>query len=107
MLDFHRNKPTLNPIALGEFSGSGIGIAAKLVMNSIRSKRWRIVQSDCIKHFTPAFYAGILRRHFTPGILRRAFYTGVVRIPAGDVGETMEVVRVDKIVQDFVNWVES
>ena len=63
-------------------------------MNSIRSKRWRIVQSDCIKHFTP-------------GILRRAFYAGVVRIIAGDVGETMEVDRIDKIVQDFVNWVES
>jgi hypothetical protein len=77
-------------------------------MNSIRSKRWRIVQSDCIKHFTPgilrrAFYAG----HFTPGILRRAFYAGVVRMTAGDAGETMEVDRIDKIVQDFVNWVES
>jgi len=77
-------------------------------MHSIRSKRWRIVQSDCIKDFRPgilrrAFYAG----HFTPGILRRAFYAGVVRIPASDVGETIKVDRIDRIVQDFVNWVES
>jgi hypothetical protein len=28
LLDFHRKRPTLNPIALGEFSGSGIGVAA-------------------------------------------------------------------------------
>jgi len=25
-------------------------------MNSIKSDRWRIVQSDCIKHFTPGTF---------------------------------------------------
>ena len=63
-------------------------------MNSIRSKRWRIVQSDCINHFT----RGILRRG-------RSYHSG--RRGAGDVGETMKVDRVDKIVRDFVIRVES
>ena len=99
MLDFRRNKPILNPIALGEFSGSGIGVAAKLVNELDQVK----ALADRSVRLYQTFYAG----HFTPGILRRAFYAGVVRMTGGDVGETMEVDRIDKIVQDFVNWVES
>jgi hypothetical protein len=45
LLDFHRNKPTLNPIALGEFSGSGIGVAAALVieLDQVKALAYRSV----------------------------------------------------------------
>jgi hypothetical protein len=71
LLDFHRNKPTLNPIALGEFSGSGIGVAAKWVNELDQVK----ALADRSVGLYQTFYAG----HFTPGILRRAFYAGHFR----------------------------
>jgi hypothetical protein len=63
LLDFHRYKPTLNPIALGEFSGSGIGVTAKWVNELDQVK----ALADRSVGLYQAFYAG----HFTPGILRR------------------------------------
>jgi hypothetical protein len=39
--------------------------------------------------------------------LYQTFYAGVVRFTAGDEGETMKVDRIDRIVQDFANRVES
>jgi hypothetical protein len=90
LLDFHRYKPTLNPIALGEFSGSGIGVTAKWENELDQVK----ALADRSVGLYQTFYAV-------------AFYTVVVRITAGGVGETMKVDRIDRIVQDFVNWVES
>jgi len=58
LLDFHRNKPTLNQIALGEFSGSGIGVTAKWVneLDQVNALAYRAVG------LYQTFYAG----HFTP-----------------------------------------
>jgi hypothetical protein len=58
-------------------------------MNSIRSKRWRIVQPDCIKHFLQAFSAGIFCRHFL-----QAFSAGVFTVSAA--GEIIKADWIDR-----------
>jgi hypothetical protein len=89
LLDFHRNKPTLNPIALGEFGGSGIGVAAAWVneLDQVKALAYRSVG------LYQTFYAG----HFTSGILRRARSCHSGRRVAGDVGETMKVAGLTRL----------